>query len=124
LIACVGLPVAAVTLATKWVMAHSDTSMSPLAHGSFPSGHTVTAVIVVGLVVLLVRPNPRWCWLLPGVAGCVVGTALIVASIHPVTDVIGAGLLAAAALTGASAARLGDWATGRPVAASERVGAR
>jgi undecaprenyl-diphosphatase len=111
-VAAVGLPVAAVTLATKWLMAHTDTSASPPAHGSFPSGHTVTAITVFGLVVLLVWAHPRWRWLLPAVMGCVVGAALVLASIHPATDVIGAGLLAAAALTGASAAGLGTWGSG------------
>jgi len=41
------------------------------------------------------------------------GCALVLADIHPATDVIGAGLLAVAALAGASAVRLGQWASVR-----------
>jgi undecaprenyl-diphosphatase len=110
----VGLPVAVVTLVTKWVMAYSESRATPVAHGSFPSGHTVGVVIVFGLVVLLFRPGARWSWLLPVLLGCVMGSALILAGIHPVTDVIGAGLLSAAALCGACAAGLGQWSNGRP----------
>lgn len=113
-VAVVFVPVAVVVLASKWVMAHSAPDTGPVAHGSFPSGHTVTAVVSVGLLVLLMRQRPRWGWLLPVLAGFVVGTALVLASIHPATDVLGAGLLAAAGLTAASAAGLGEWAKGIP----------
>lgn len=109
-LAMVGIPVVVATLGTKWVMAHSDTSAGPVAHGSFPSGHTVSAVTAFGVVVLLLRPGTRWGWLLPAAVGCVMGGALILAWVHPASDVIGAGLLAAAALSGATAARLGQWA--------------
>ena len=111
--AVVGVPVAIVTLGTKYVMAHSDPSTAPVGHGSFPSGHMVSVLIVFGLVVLLLRPRTRWGWLLPAVMGCVMGCALVLADIHPATDVIGAGLLAVAALAGANAARLGQWASVR-----------
>jgi undecaprenyl-diphosphatase len=111
--AVVGVPAAIVTLATKWVMARSDSDPTPVAHGSFPSGHTVGIIIVFGLTVLLVRPGTRWGWLLPTSMGCLMGSALVLASVHPATDVIGAGLLAAAALTGATAVGLGQWANAR-----------
>jgi membrane-associated phospholipid phosphatase len=45
--------------------------------------------------------------------GCLMGCALVLADIHPATDVIGAGLLAVAALASASAAGLGQWASVR-----------
>ena len=106
----VGLPVVIVTLGSKWMMAHWDPSTVPVGHGSFPSGHAVSAIMAFGVVVLLLRPGTRWGWMLPVAMGCVMGTALILASVHPATDVIGAGLLAAAALTTATAARLGQWA--------------
>jgi undecaprenyl-diphosphatase len=106
----VGLPVVTVALASKWVMAHWDPGTVPVGHGSFPSGHAVSAIVAVGVVVLLLRPGTRWGWLLPAVMGCVMGIALVLASVHPATDVIGAGLLAAAVLAGAAAARLGQWA--------------
>jgi membrane-associated phospholipid phosphatase len=109
-LAVVAVPVVMVTLGTKWTMAHSDPGIVPVGHGSFPSGHTVSAITVIGVVVLLCRPSTRWGWMLPAAAGCVMGLALVLAAVHPATDVIGAGLLAAAALTGATAAGLGEWA--------------
>jgi membrane-associated phospholipid phosphatase len=112
-VAAVCLPVAIVTLATKWVMAHSESRATRVGHGSFPSGHTVSVIIVFGLVMLLLRPRARWGWLLPAVMGCAMGAALVLGSVHPATDVIGAGLLAAAALVSASATRLGQWASHR-----------
>lgn len=112
--AVVGVPVAVVTLCTKWLMAHSDSRAAPVAHGSFPSGHAVTVITVVGLLVLLCRSVTRWSWSVPALMGLLIGSALALSQIHPVTDVIGAGLLAAAALTAASAAGLGRWAGDRP----------
>jgi hypothetical protein len=109
----IGVPVAAVALGTKWVMAHSDSRTTPVAHGSFPSGHTVAIIFTFGVSVLLLRPGTRWGWLVPAGMGCVMGTALILASVHPATDVIGAGLLVAAALAAARAAGLGHWAVAR-----------
>jgi hypothetical protein len=107
----VGLPVVIVTLASKWVMAHWDPGTVPVGHGSFPSGHEVSTITAFGVVVLLLRPGTRWGWMLPAVMGCLMGSALVLASVHPATDVIGAGLLVAAVLTGAAAARLGQWAS-------------
>lgn len=133
--ALVGLPVAVVTLGTKWIMAHSEGQALPVAHGSFPSGHTVIVVIAAGIVVLVTRPGTPWAWLLPAVAGLIMGSALILASVHPATDVIAGGLLASAAMTGAAALGVGRWArgpaqtkcdagalAGRPPGGSRRVG--
>jgi membrane-associated phospholipid phosphatase len=111
--AVVGVPVAIVTLGTKWVMAHTQTDEWPVGHGSFPSGHMVSVIMVFGLVVLLSRPRTLWGWMLPALLGCLMGWALVVAAVHPATDVIGAVLLAVAALTGARAASLGQWASDR-----------
>lgn len=105
----VAVPAVLVTLGTKWVMAHTDPGSVPVDHGSYPSGHTVIVVMVFGLIVLLVGPDTHWGWILPVCMGCAMGIALILASVHPASDVIGAGLLAGAALTGATAARLGQW---------------
>jgi membrane-associated phospholipid phosphatase len=109
--AVVCAPVILATFGSKWAMAYWDTSTSPVAHGSFPSGHTVSVVLASGVVVLLLRPGTAWGWVLPAVMGCVMGSALVLASVHPVTDVLGAGLLAAAALTWAVPAALGEWAS-------------
>ena len=111
--AVVGGLVMIVTLGTKWLMAHTETSATPVAHGSFPSGHAVSIIIVFGIVVLLLRPGTRWGWMLPAVMGCLMAWALIVASVHPATDVVGAILLAVAALGAAKAAGLGQWASDR-----------
>jgi len=112
--AVVGVPVVVATLGTKWAMAHSDPGTVPVGHGSFPSGHTVSAITAVGVAVLLCRPGTRWGWALPAAVGCVMGSALVLAWVHPTTDVIGAALLAAAALSGATAAKLGEWANDVP----------
>jgi undecaprenyl-diphosphatase len=111
--AVVGGLVITVTLGTKWLMAHTETTATPVAHGSFPSGHAVSIIIVFGIVVLLLRPRTRWGWMLPAVMGCLMAWALIVASVHPATDVVGAILLAVAALGAAKAAGLGQWASDR-----------
>ena len=113
-LAAVGVPVAITTVGTKWVMAHAEGNPLPVAHGSFPSGHTVSVIFAFGLAVLLVQPDTRWGWLLPAALGCLMGWALVVVAMHPATDVIGAGLLAAAALAGARALGLGQWASDRP----------
>jgi membrane-associated phospholipid phosphatase len=111
--AVIGGLVIIVTLGTKWLMAHTETTATPVAHGSFPSGHAVSIIIVFGIVVLLLRPGTRWGWMLPAVMGCLMAWALIVASVHPATDVVGAILLAVAALGAAKAAGLGQWASDR-----------
>jgi membrane-associated phospholipid phosphatase len=111
--AVVGGLVITVTLGTKWLMAHTDTTATPVAHGSFPSGHAVSVIVVFGIVVLLLRPRTRWGWMVPAIMGCLMAWALIVASVHPATDVVGAILLAVAALGTAKAAGLGQWASDR-----------
>ena len=122
----VGGLVVLATFATKWGMAHIEAGSTPVRHGAFPSGHTVTAVVCPGLAVLLLGPGPRLRWLLPVVTGAVMGTALVFADVHPATDVLGGGLLAASALVGATAAGLGPWARRRngTAAPAGRAGSR
>lgn len=115
--AIVGVPVSIVTLGTKLALARPDPHSTPFGHGgSFPSGHTVSVVAVFGLVVLLLRPSTRWGWTLPAFMGCLMGWALIVVAMHWATDVVGAVLLAVAALGGATATGLGHWAGERRTA--------
>jgi membrane-associated phospholipid phosphatase len=109
-LALVGVPVVVVTLGSKWAMAHADPGTVPVGHGSFPSGHLVSIVLAFGVAVLLCRPGTRWGWLVPVAMGCLMGSALVLAAVHPATDVIGAGLLAAGALAAATTAGLGTWA--------------
>ena len=49
MLAVVGVLVAIATFGTKWVMAHAEGNPLPVAHGSFPSGHTVSVIVGVGL---------------------------------------------------------------------------
>lgn len=112
-VAIIGVPAAIVAFGTKWIMGHTYRGATPDGHSSFPSGHTLAFVIAFGLLVLLLRPGTRWGWLLPALMGCLIGCAVVLAWVHPATDVIGGGLLAAAALSGATAARLGQWASHR-----------
>jgi undecaprenyl-diphosphatase len=109
--AVIGSAVVVVTLGTKWVMAHLDPGTVPVGHGSYPSGHAVFTVTAFGVAVLLLMPGSRWGWLIPAAMGAVMGVALVLAQVHPATDVMGAGLLAAAALASATAASLGRWAS-------------
>jgi len=101
------------TLGTKWVMAHTEGNQWPVAHGSFPSGHAVSVIVAFGLAVLLLWPGTYWGWLLPAFIGSFMGGAIVVAAVHPATDVVGAGLLGIAVLGSAKAAGLGQWASNR-----------
>jgi membrane-associated phospholipid phosphatase len=104
--AVVGGPVTILTLGTKFAMARPDPHATPLVHGgSFPSGHIVSVIVAFGLVVLLLRPRTRWGWILPAFIGCLMGWALVVVAMHWVTDVVGGGLMAVAALGSAKANR-------------------
>jgi membrane-associated phospholipid phosphatase len=99
------------TLGSKWVMAHAEGNPMPVAHGSFPSGHTVSIIVAFGLAMLLIWPGTHWGWLLPALMGSLMGWAIVVAAVHPATDVLGAGLLGIAVLGSARAAGLGQWAS-------------
>jgi len=110
-LAVVGVSMMIATLGTKWVMAHAEGNPLPVAHGSFPSGHTAVIIVAFGLAVLLVRPDTRWGWIIPVVMGCLMGWALVVVAAHPATDVIGACVLGAAVLASARAVGLGQWAS-------------
>jgi membrane-associated phospholipid phosphatase len=108
-----------VTLGTKWIMSHTDTDATPVAHGHFPSGHTVSVTVAVGVVVLLLRPRTRWGWILPAFVGFLMGCSLVVIAMHPLSDVVGAVLLAVAALATARVAGLGQWAAVRRTGSGE-----
>jgi undecaprenyl-diphosphatase len=107
-------PVIFVTLVTKLALARPDPYPTSFEHGeSFPSGHAVSVVVAFGLAVLFIRPGTRWGWVLPAFMGALMGWALLVVGMHWATDVLGAGLLAVAALGSARAAGLAHWG-GRP----------
>ena len=91
--------------------------------GSFPSGHTVSAVVCAGLVLLLLRPRPRaGLWLVPAGLGAVMAAALVVEGAHWTTDVLGGAALGAAALAAVVATGAASWAA--PPADHGAVGRR
>lgn len=119
--ALTGSVTSAVVLSGKAVVARQDPHGLLMHGGSFPSGHTTTIMVSLGLVVLLVRPEPPpAAWLLPAVAGAGMGTALLVEGAHWATDVVGGGLLAAAVLAALRATGVARWAGPRRPRRSDR----
>jgi membrane-associated phospholipid phosphatase len=100
-----GLLAAALTLGAKIAVNRPDPNGTVHRHvGSFPSGHTATIMVALGIAVFLFRSQARWWhWLLPALAGALMGTCLAIETAHWVTDVLGAGLLATAVLALAQA---------------------
>jgi len=102
------------TLLAKLAVGRPDTHEVVDSHGgSFPSGHTISAVVCLGLAVVIAWPAPRrWLWLAPALAGGVMGAALMVQAAHWATDIVGGGLLAAAVLATVSAVGRNGWSQG------------
>ncbi|HEX2805765.1 MAG TPA: phosphatase PAP2 family protein [Kineosporiaceae bacterium] len=109
-----GLLTAAITLTAKAVLGRSDPHATAAGHGgSFPSGHTASLMLCVGLAVFLLWPRgSRWGWLIPGFAAATMGTALVIEAAHWASDVVGGGLLASAVLATASATGFSGWSAG------------
>ena len=109
---------ALVTLLVKVALARPDPHGTGTGHGgSFPSGHTVSVVLGVALVVHLLAPRAlRVLWAGAAAAGLFMGTGLVVIGAHWVSDVVGGLLLGFAVLAGVTAiddrARKDDRATG------------
>jgi membrane-associated phospholipid phosphatase len=112
----VWLMTAALTIAAKLAVGRPDThGMVDSLGGSFPSGHTISVIVGLGLAVLLAqRRVDRWIWLVPALLGALMGAALIVQAAHWSTDVLGSALLGTVVLVAASASRWQEWALGRP----------
>jgi membrane-associated phospholipid phosphatase len=108
---------AGATLLTKLALARPD----PYDHatddhgGSFPSGHTISVLVCLGLAVCLLRPGARWWgWLAPGAAAAVMGTALVIEGAHRASDVAGGLLLGVAVLSAARATGFIAWSARSP----------
>ncbi len=102
-LACTGLTLvagAAVALAVKLVLARADVSgQIGGVGGSYPSGHVVAVLLAAGCLVLMEHwGRPRIAWALAGVAGAVMGWALVLQAAHWFTDVVAAVLLSVAVL--------------------------
>ena len=103
-VGAVWLITAALTVAVKIAMGRPDPHGVVGGHGgSFPSGHTISVVVCLGLAVLVAQPRlGRWMWIPLALVGALMGTALLVQGAHWSTDVLGGGLLAIGVLTAAS----------------------
>jgi membrane-associated phospholipid phosphatase len=90
----------------KLALARPDPHLTGTSSGSFPSGHTVSVVVCVGLAISLVRPQaPGWVRAVPVLAaGAVMGVALVVTGAHWASDVLGGLVLGLAVLSTVAAA--------------------
>jgi undecaprenyl-diphosphatase len=100
-IACVA---GVLTFLTKLLLARPDTHRMVLDYGgSYPSGHTVTVLVSLGVTVLVLERRSHWWeWGLVAMACSVMGLALLVQAAHWFSDVVGGLLLGVAVLGAAS----------------------
>jgi membrane-associated phospholipid phosphatase len=104
----------ALTTAAKLAVGRPDThgTVDSLG-GSFPSGHTMSVIVCLGLAVLVAQPRAGiWIWLIPALGGALMGAALVIQATHWSTDVLGSALLATVVLVAASASRWRRWSHG------------
>lgn len=108
------LATVALTVVTKMAVGRPDThGAADNVGGSFPSGHTVSVIVCLGLAVLLTQPGVgRWIWLIPALVGTLMGAALVVQAAHWSTDVIGGALLAVGVLAATTATGWHRWPRG------------
>jgi len=119
-----GLATVAVTAATKIAVGrlnpHGDVGNDG---GSFPSGHTITVVVCLGLCVLMAQPRTsRWAWLIPAFGAGLMGGSLLLQAAHWFTDIVGGGLLATAVLAIAIASGGSRWIHDQSLNDHESVG--
>jgi membrane-associated phospholipid phosphatase len=94
-----GLVACVATAGAQDLVARPDPH-SGFASASYPSGHTMSVMIAVGLCILLVAGTRAAAWAVGGalVAGLVMGYALLLEAAHWTTDVLGGALIAVAVL--------------------------
>jgi membrane-associated phospholipid phosphatase len=109
-VAGVGLATVTVSVATKIAVGRLNPhGMMGEDGGSFPSGHTITVVVCLGLCVLMARPrSSRWA-LIPAFGAGLMGGSLLLQAAHWFTDIVGGGLLATAVLAIAIASGGSRW---------------
>jgi undecaprenyl-diphosphatase len=93
------------TVATKALLGRPGPRGPATTHGgSFPSGHTSSVIVCLGVAILLLSPGATrlWQWLIVAALGTVMGLSLILVAAHWVSDVVGAALLSTAILAFAS----------------------
>ena len=112
----VGLSALIVTVLSKGALLRPDPhGFVTGSGGSFPSGHTMTVVVLTGVVALqLPQALQPWVRAVPAGLGLLMGAALLVEGAHWGTDVAGAGLLAGGVLAVAVATGFRDWAAAPP----------
>jgi membrane-associated phospholipid phosphatase len=107
-VASVAVAMGALALGVKFLLQRTDPhhEMTALG-GSFPSGHTASVVVGLGLTVLVLRGRSRWWdWLAVAAVGAAMAFSLVVQAAHWFTDVVGGALLATAVLAAASTSTL------------------
>ncbi|WP_405057706.1 phosphatase PAP2 family protein [Kribbella sp. NBC_01505] len=99
-----------VTQVTKAVLQRPDPHQDVgFFSGSYPSGHTTVLLCCLGGILFVWRRHPPlWAWWLVLVAELTMGFALLLLSMHWLTDVVGGFLLAVPVLALASSRRFLD----------------
>ncbi len=113
-VGAIWLMTAALTIGVKIVMSRPDPhGFVSGSGGSFPSGHTISVIVCLGMVMLVAQPRlGRWMWILVALVGVVMGASILVQAAHWSTDVLGGGLLAVGVLTAASVSGWRQWSQG------------
>ena len=104
----------ALTVVAKMAVGRPDThGVVESFGGSFPSGHTISVIVCLGLAVEVTQHRlGRWVWLIPALVGGLMGVALVVQAAHWSTDVVGGALLATGVLVAASTSGWRQWSHG------------
>jgi membrane-associated phospholipid phosphatase len=106
----------ALTVVTKIAVGRPDPhGLVGSTGGSYPSGHVITLIVSLGLVVLVAWPRARRrVWLVPALAGGLMGICLLLQAAHWFTDIVGGILLAVVVLSVATASCWTRWLPDRP----------